>query len=492
MADLQPTTYQDALDALSKIADGNGNCFRLKVTRRPNASSTFSQHIATFGNATWQHIADAESWIGTFCGGGIYIIQIFDGKDARRQYGTITPSEIPGAQRPPNPTVTRTVAWTGPELISSSGEAANGAGAVALSNGFTLAGEPHGGDSPRMRAEAGLAGLFSEEKRDLERRAADLAERERRAEVEAIRRESKEQAARMEARVQELIALAKTPPTVVQPPPPPAPFDFSGLLTGLVGLVAPIITAVTTSAAEDRRARIALEETRLAREREDREREREERKALAGRPLIDPQMLQMMESSMKRSEEQTAQFANYLKANAEAAKANAEAQAVTQRSVFQMIIDSAQLQLRAQSSGGESEGIDWGKIVAGALGGLAALKNGPPPGYGQPPPGQLAPGQIQPAAAAPATPAQPEPEVDPAPMLDAIENRIRQKHPPDEIATDVKAALEDPASKAEIQAEGGLFNVFDARLADFAEDPANSIYMGALMSSLQKAGIVPD
>src|SRR3990172_6580394 len=55
-----PATYQEALDALSRVADGNGNKCKLKLVRRPNAASTVTQHIATFGDATWSHIADAE------------------------------------------------------------------------------------------------------------------------------------------------------------------------------------------------------------------------------------------------------------------------------------------------------------------------------------------------------------------------------------------------------------------------------------------------
>lgn len=480
-----PQTYQDALDALSKVADANGNCFRLKVVRRPNAASSTSVHIGTFGNATWQQIADAESWLQPFCGGGLYILQIFDGKDARRQYGTITPSEITGQPRQPNAAVCRSTSWMGPDLISSSSD--NGAGATALSQFSGLAGGPHSGDAPRTQTEAGLSGLFDEVTRrdnDLRQREAALAEQQRRLEVESIRRESREQAARLEARVSELLAAAKTPP-----PPPPPSFDIGGFVSTLVASAVPIVAKIMDASTEARKAILAAEAAQRERDREDRAREREEREALAKRPIIDPQIMEILDRQSKAAQEQLAQFSTYLRANAETAKANAESQAVTQRSIFQMIIESAQLQLKSQ--GGErEEGIDWPKVIAGALGGLAALKQGGVPGQpamggmpGQPAPGQLPPQQQQPAPEGP-----PVPE---SPLLNTIEERIRKKDPPDEVVTELKSILEEATVKAEIEAEGGLLNVFDARLGDFASDEKNSVYMTALMAALQRGGFVP-
>ena len=472
MPEPQTMTYSDSLDALSKIADANGNCFRLKLVRRPNAASSVSQHVATFGDATWQHIADAESWISAFCGGGLYVLQIFDGKDARRQYGMITPSEITGQPRPPNIGLARSASWQGPVLISSAADMAP-AGAVAMST-FTLAGEPGAnGTAPRTLADAaGLSSLFANERAELTRKEEDLREKERRAEVEAIRRESKENADRLERRITDLLGAQK---------PAPA-FDLEKLVIGLLTAAAPILKVMQESSAETRRAQIELEKARLEREERDRTREAEDRKALAGRPLVDPQILTLMENQQKRAEEQVSQISAILKVNAEAGRANMEAQSVAQRTMLQTIADVAQLQLKTQG-GGESEGIDWGKVIQGVASGLAAFAQakGAAPVAGAPVTTQALP------QAAP----QNLPEVPESALLNAVEDRIRKKDPPDQIMADLKKAVEDPSAKAEIDAEGGLLNVFEARLGDFAEDKGNEKYMAALVLALQTSGVIP-
>src|SRR3989304_5004411 len=160
-----PASYQEALDALSRVADGNGNQFKLKLVRRPNAASTATQHIAPFS------------------GGGLYGLQVLDGKDAKKHYGQVTPSEITGPPRPPNPNVTKSASWLGPVLLSSAAD--NGAGATALSS-FTLAGEPwNGATGPRIKGDTtGLSSLFQTQQAELGRKEHDLADRERRLEMD--------------------------------------------------------------------------------------------------------------------------------------------------------------------------------------------------------------------------------------------------------------------------------------------------------------------
>src|SRR3972149_90378 len=292
-----PASYQEALDALSRVADGNGNQFKLKLVRRPNAASTVTQHIATFGDATWQHIADAESWIAPFSGGGLYVLQVLDGQDAKKHYGQVTPSEITGPPRPPNPNVTKSASWLGPVLLSSAAD--NGAGATALSS-FTLAGEPwNGATGPRIQGDTtGLSSLFQTQQAELGRKEHDLADRER--------------------RLADLVALS------AKPAAPLPGIDIPGLVTGLLGAATPIIAALLSSSTEARKS----QRPRL-------EREREDRKAQAARPLIDPQILEIMDRQAKRAEEQAAQFSLFLKAQAESARSNAESQSMAQRTMLQ-------------------------------------------------------------------------------------------------------------------------------------------------------------
>lgn len=480
-----PGSYQEAIDNLARIADGNGNLFKLKLVRRPNAASTVSQHIATFGDATWQHIADCESWIAPFCGGGLYVLQVLDGKDARKHYGQITPSEITGAPRAPNPGVTRSASWLGPVLLSSAADGA-GAGAVATSPFTTLAGEPSwASPAPRTQADVtGLSSLFQAERAELGRKEAEIIERERRVELERVRAEADARAKALEARLADLMTLVGKPP-----PPPPPGLDLPGLVTGLLGAATPILSALLGSAAEERKARLAIEEARLAREEQARAREAEDRKLAAARPLIDPQILEIMDRQAKRAEEQASQFSSFLKAQAEAGRANMESQSVAQRTMLQTIADVAQLQLKTTSDH-DDPGIDWAKVISGVAAGLGAFAQakaqGPGPGQatGATPLGQPA------GLPAGQSPAAPLPEVPESAALNAIEDRIRRKDPPDQIVADLKKALEDPGAKKEIEALGGLMDVFEDRLDDFAEEKGNGKYMDALLEALNGSGLL--
>jgi hypothetical protein len=471
-----PASYQEALEALSRVADGNGNTFKLKLVRRPNAASTVTQHIATFGDATWQHIADAESWIAPFSGGGLYVLQVLDGKDQKKHYGQITPSEITGSPRPPNPNVTKSASWLGPVLLSCAADSPNGAGATALSP-FTLAGEPwNGATGPRIQGDTtGLSSLFQSQQAEIGRKEHDLAERERRLELERIRAESDARAKVLEQRLADLVALSAKPVAV------PPGIDLPSLVTGLLGAAAPIITAVLSSSAETRRAQVEIERTRM-------EREREDRKAQAGRPLIDPQILEIMDRQAKRAEEQAAQFSLFLKAQAESARSNAESQSVAQRTMLQTIADVAQLQLKTTSAQ-DDPGIDWGKVVQGVaagLGAFAAQKAGPGPGQA----GAMTSMGQSPGLPAGQSTATPLPEIPESDALNAVEDRVRAKDPPDQIIEDLKKAVEDPEAKKEIAALGGLQAVFEDRLDDFGSDKKNEKYMEALIAALEKSGLL--
>jgi len=470
-----PASYQEALDALSRVADGNGNQFKLKLVRRPNAASTVTQHIATFGDATWQHIADAESWIAPFSGGGLYVLQVLDGKDAKKHYGQVTPSEITGPPRPPNPNVTKSASWLGPVLLSSAAD--NGAGATALSS-FTLAGEPwNGATGPRIQGDTtGLSSLFQTQQAELGRKEHDLADRERRLEMDRLRAESEARSKILEQRLADLVALS------AKPAAPLPGIDIPGLVTGLLGAATPIIAALLSSSTEARKSQMEIERTRL-------EREREDRKAQAARPLIDPQILEIMDRQAKRAEEQAAQFSLFLKAQAESARSNAESQSMAQRTMLQTIADVAQLQLKT-TQGSDDTGIDWGKVISGVAAGLGAFADAKARGPGSGQTGATTPLGQSPGLPAGQPAATPLPEVPESDALNAVEDRIRAKDPPDQIVEDLKKAIEDVDAKKEIAALGGLQAVFEDRLDDFGQDKANEKYMEALISALEKSGLL--
>jgi len=450
-----PVSYQDQLEALAKHADQNGDCFKLKVMRRPNAASSITQHMGTFADAKWEHIANAESWIAPLFGGGLYVIQVFDGKDARRSFGTICPSEIVGAPRPLNPAIARSTSWLGPQLILSSEPQPTGvAGSILGSDPFQSTITPRTGDG------AGIAALLEE----LRRKGEEVSQREHKLEVEGLRRESAERAARLEAQIR---AMGERPAS-----------DPAQVIGAVLAAAAPIVSAFLASAGETRKAQLVLDEARISRE-------REERAAALARPLIDPALLAIIQGSADRAAKQSEEFANLMRAQAESARTNAEGQAVAQRTMLQTIADVASLQLKLGKPD-EAPGIDWGKVIAGVMQGIAAMGA---QRAGQPQPQPTPPGTSP--IPTPQLPAEPQaPPVPESPALNAIEDRIRAKEPPAEIVRDLAGALEDPASKAEIQAMNGIENVFSDRLDDFAGDKANDAYMGALLAELQKAGIL--
>jgi hypothetical protein len=360
-----------------------------------------------------------------------------------------------------------------PVLISCATDG-NAVGATALSPFTSLAGEPGAhGASPRTSAElAGLSSLFQHERAELGRKETELREREQRMELERIRAEADARAKALETRLSELReTLAK----------PASALDLPSLITGVLTAATPIIGAFLASSAEDRKAQVELERTRQ-------EREREERVAASKRPLIDPQILEIMDRQAKRAEEQSTQFSMFLKAQAETGRANMESQSVAQRTMLQTIADVAQLQLKT-TSGDDSPGIDWGKVISGVAAGLGALAQqakGQSPGPGQGGTGQsLGQPSSLPVGQSPAASL---PEVPESEALTAIEDRVRRKEPPTEIIVELKKVLaEDQAAQAEVKAMGSVLEVFEDRLGDFAEDKANSKYLDALAEAFAEA-----
>jgi hypothetical protein len=497
MAEAAPT-YQEVLDGLSRVAEANGDCFRLKVVRRPSAASSLTQHVATFCDATWSMIANAESWLAPFCGGGLYVIQIFDGKDGRKQYGSIVPSEIPGQPRPPDARVTKASGWIGPSLIEA--VTGNGAGAVAYGmqhidpSQVGAPGPYNSTPAPRTLDEAGLRSLFSSQTEDLRRREREIEEKAHRVELEGVRRAADEQAKRLEAQLNDLKAIVAKP-ALPPPPPPPGP-DVGQIVSGILAAAAPIITVFWQTSSAEKAARAAAEEARHRAEAEDRRAraiaEAEDRRAASVRPLVPPEILALLQTGAERGEKQAAEFGSLMKAQAESARINMESQAVAQRTMLQTIADIAQLQLKTGE--GEAPGIDWGKVVGGALQALTMMKGQMGAQPGQPPAGQPISTPQLAGAVNGATPngaaAPPPPDVPESPILDKLEDRIRAKGSPPEIVDDLKKALSDAGVQAEIAGtEGGLEGVFSERLSDFAEDKANEIYMGSLVAALEKAGL---
>lgn len=468
-----PVTAQEVLDHIAEKAKG-GATFRLKVTRRPNAASPIAQHVATFSDATWPMIADAETWLGALAGGGLYVIQVFD-QASSKHVGTLVPAEIPGPPRPINAAMTKGSGWNGPNLIEAPGSGGNGA--IPLS--IFQAPDPYGAmPPPRTSADpTGIGSLFSSQMEELRRRELEVQTQAHRAELEAVKRSADDRARQLQEQLSEVRNALKD--LAAKPPPPPPPekpgIDLEKFIVGALGAVAPLVTAwlesqkstrAALAAAEEKRAEAAARERHEALEMEEKRLTREAARA---------------DAQAKRMDQQMEQFTSFLKMNAEANKANMESNSIATRQMFQTIANMTELSSKLGQP--EESGFNWRDLAAGLLQGFAALKGMP----GAPRP----PGAPSPQLAGAPQPAQAPVEVDGAPQLDAIEDKIIAKRPPDEIVSDLKACMEAPEVKAEVEAFGGWPNVFEDRLGSWSKDPANEPYIAVLIPALSAAGIFP-
>jgi len=482
-----PNSYQEILEYLAKKSEEpeHGDCFKLKVLRRPNASSQITQYVASFSDASFSMVTNAESWLAPFAGGGLYVIHVFDGK-GRRQHAVLTPAEIIGAARSPDPRVTKSSTWLGPTLIDAP-VAANGVGAVATSPFHTLAGESSNGVPPRSVAEGGLSGLFDASRRiddEYRRRDAELAERERRMETErakadldALRRSNEEARRAGEDRIRALETRLERAAETAKPAGPGVGEIISGLLTA----AAPLVAAWFSASGEDRKRQIEMERARL-----DADLRRAE-EAAKPKPLVDPQIMEMLGRQAQRAEESAKQFGELMRAQAESSRLNLESQGVAQRSMLQTIAQVMEIQSKVGEP--KNPGVDWGKVIPGALQGLAAMARA-----------QGAPGQPQGQPGAPGAPMVANPQlaaapanvipIIPAASLEVVEKLVKAKAPPSEVMEKLKIALEDPEGKKEIEARGGLMGVFDARLGEWAQAEANGAYAEALVKALQEEKLI--
>ena len=481
-----PNSYQEILEYLARKSEEpeHGDCFKLKVLRRPNASSQTTQYVASFSDASFSMVTNAESWLAPFAGGGLYVLHVFDGK-GRRQHAVLTPAEIIGAPRPPDPRVTKSSTWLGPTLIDAP-VATNGVGAVATSPFHTLAGESSNGVPPRLVAEGGLSGLFDASRRmddEYRRREVELAERERRMEAErakadldALRRANEEARRVGEDRIRALEAKLEQ---AAKPAGPGVGEIISGLLTA----VAPLAAAWFAASGEDRKRQIEMERARL-----DADLRRAE-EAAKPKPLVDPQIMEMLGRQAQRAEESAKQFGELMRAQAESSRLNLESQGVAQRSMLQTIAQVMEIQAKVGDV--KTPGVDWGKVIPGALQGLAALARaqGAPGQPGQPGAVMVANPQLTAGPQLAAAPANVIPIV-PAASLNKVEELVKAKAPPSEVMEHLKAALADPEGKKEIEARGGLMGVFDARLGEWAQVESNGAYAEALVKALTEEKLI--
>ncbi len=106
-------TPEETIRMLQERAKQSGDRFLVKVNRRKGYAGLF-EHLATFAEATVEHIANAETWLPQFCGGGEFNLRCTHMDDINTPIGGPVPLKLMGEPMQPKLTATTSSNWRGP------------------------------------------------------------------------------------------------------------------------------------------------------------------------------------------------------------------------------------------------------------------------------------------------------------------------------------------------------------------------------------------
>jgi hypothetical protein len=484
MNDVTGRTNDEIMGALAARAQQDGDDWRVKIARQDSPNGRI-ESLATFDAATVEQIANADSWIPPLMGGtgssGSYLLYLTHSVD-RKVGRTTAMIRLPALAGAPiasdkiNWATVDSPGWMGPKAL-----------VYPTPNSMGTGGAPSGSVSPRQTNGVPPVPSFDPNRpgADVDYARAQLAaERERlaedrrKAEIEAIRRESQEAQRRSDAHLAELRDLVKTVASQKAPTT-----DITQTITTIVAAITPLVAPLLTSRSAAEVERVRAEQARIERE-ESRRREdqqREEARAAEAQKRQD--------TLMERVANQGAEVAKVM-------AAMSEASATMTRTMLQTMTSAIEMGLGAKPQ--EEEG--WSGIAKAffsAMGERVAV------GMTQPPAAPALP----PRPAAPATPQQPFSGAQPpaaagneVSVLDQIVMRIAQRDPDiNGLAGAIIAAMQsDEETQAAIESAGGnIITMFQSRLGnEWANDPANQQYAAALLTQLaplaKAAGLASD
>ncbi len=509
---------EEIIALLSEKAAKDGDNFRVKIFRQSTVGGGM-ETVATLSNATLRHFDSPEEWVPYLVGGGpIFLLNAYHFSDQTRLLGIIR-LFVPVDNMPPknsgqiDPSVLTREDWMGPrklEYPKLAPRAENGAytalppapptGAVpphASGGGF----QPGAGFSPSQGSDAMHVvkqAQIEQERAALNRQREELLQTQHKMELDMLRREAEARMAALEAKLTASVRVEQ-----------PKGLD----MVGLIGAMAPILAPILQSSNEARAQMAKMQQESAAQI-------QSLMLAMMNKPAVDPmteKLMDKMQSMMDSAKKDTPQF--------DAVKQMMEAMGSMSTQYMEIVQAAAEMAmggqkpeeppiLRAVREGVKALG---GVMAAGAQRQqqqqpmpmqMPQIPN--PAAFPMPGAPQLAPQ----AADAPRAPAQVVPfnskpiTVQPAmanplpvsssiPLIDKIEQQIRNKADAASIVRIFLENLNEPSIHAAIvSANESVEELFLGRLGAWAADPDNADYVGELMREVERqgkeAGLVDD
>lgn len=272
-----PITMEDALGILqAKVAEKEGqDSFRVKVQRQAGFGAPL-QHIASFANATIEHLANPETWLVMLAGGGpLFVLTATHANDTIPTV-TFRPPTLAGEPRAVDPQITQKPDWRGPPDLTfpTAGDkppvpSATPADVQGL---FRMLGAPGSAD-PAARGPGtqlpGGSGLSSEDQRFA------LLEMQRRQDAERFERliadQSKTTERALASMTQTMTEAVRSVAASIQTRGPEKSLveqiaALSPVIVAVGGILAPLVTKSREMSAEQQKR--DAEDRRLREERE--------------------------------------------------------------------------------------------------------------------------------------------------------------------------------------------------------------------------------
>lgn len=496
-------TMDETLRAINEKSKEVDN-FVIKVMRRNGGLGSLPSLIASFSDASVQHLISPELWVPDLAGGGKFTLQAFHASDLNKPVAGALAFNLDGQEpRDVDSAVTKKPNWRGPTTLEFPKESARvqtedlgpmysahsppapGSGDSATRSNQAWVRQAGGGVQRQEYAgpNGELFGPFGpkaaaleSERRELERTRRDLDLEKHKAELENTKKQHEASMLAFEAKIQASLTQLK----------PSGPDPMIQMLVEMNKQAAEDRRAQLQLAAEDRRAEEArrTEERRSERERQDRADERFLKllTSLNEKPKENP-----LETFKAFSELMGAKKDNgIIEAQAKMLHSMSEMTSHQISTAMDFVNAAADLQLGAR--GEEEPG--WVKGIDRVLKGVGAIAKGRAQAAPVPQvPQQLAPGQQPPPQQQ--QPQRPPPQTDKS-VIVQIEEAVRAKLPPQEIAKAIIANVQEPSMQKALIESGMDFEVaFFKRLGNWhLEAPSNAEYLKVLFAETKTQAIV--
>lgn len=486
-----------------------GDNFRLKISRRAGgANAMFSsllQHVVTLMDATVIHIANPETWLPKLLGGGNYSIAVFAAHEPANPIGSAIHFSYAGEQpHDVDYAAVKAVSWDGPRTIVWPEEPVKKdqpQNLVSMAPSSSSQNVPapltqaQGGGVPGGQSVFGQTIGDRSQDQFYAQRERELNEREARIREEAARREN--ELALQKIRNEHEIQLAKIQAQIHQmnqtTQQPPAPNPLVSILPAIV----PLIQTMIQSNNETRMLMIKQQDAAQLQS-------QQFMQLLLSRPAIDP----VFEKLLSRD-------------NGQDSGQMVHSMVDAMSSMTQMSMEA--IRTAAEAGGGKQEntGMMVVKEIAKAVEAFAtasagAIKQQQPIRHPLRPPRPV-PRQFSPMAPAPQMPVtpngnsavaqglqQPFPQpgqpaaAEPQQLrfdnpVDAIQYMLENRFDPAYVTQFVLEHRNDPTLMIEIQANGGIWGLLQARLGiDWLQtDPGNEPYIRDVLNRITAAGQEP-